>query len=306
MDILDIYRQHSIHFATEGDRHTSRGWVNVHCPFCTGSPGLHLGFNLEKKFWVCWRCGWHNPIEALTTLCQINEREARRLYYDELKAASGAAAPIARERQSPVRLSLYKRPSDVAPLRAPHKRYLAGRDFDPDEIAAEWGVVSTGPVSSLDHIDYRHRILVPIMWDGREVSFQCRDVTGKSDVKYKACPPDREMVHHKHILYGRQDQWTRAGIAVEGVTDVWRLGPHAFALFGIQFKTEQVMVIAKHFDRVGVVFDGGDRAAQKQARKLCAQLDAVGVDAFVTKLGDGVDPGSLSDDDAAHLVRQIV
>jgi hypothetical protein len=191
-------------------------------------------------------------------------------------------------------------------MRRSHREYLEGRGFDPDAVEREWGVLGTGPASYLDGIDYRFRLLIPVRWGGAEVSFQTRDVTGRSDRKYLACPAGREVKHHKHVLYGRQECWGETGIIVEGVTDVWRLGPRACGTFGIGYAAEQVLAIAKNFRRVAIVFDA-ERQAQAQARRLAAQLRLrLGTEPVVVDLGDGADPGSMSQDDADHLVRDLV
>ncbi len=96
----------------------------------------------------------------------------------------------------------------------------------------------------------------------------------------------------------------RVCIAVEGVTDVWRLGPQAFSVFGTQYKIEQVLAASARCRSVAVVFDA-ERPAQTQARKLAAQLRAVGTIAWVYKLPTGLDPGALSPDEAQELVQQI-
>ena len=302
MDIFDLYRQYGVRHATSGDRHTTPGWVNTGCPFCTGSPGLHLGFNLQNRFFRCWRCGWHSVVDTLVALCKISDQQARELSYQLRDGPPGTY--VRKSSDHLIRITRYKRPSDIGRLRPSHKRYLEGRGFDPDKVETEWHLASTGPAAYLDGIDYRNRIFIPIVWNEREVSFQTRDVSGKSDIKYKTCPMAREAVHHKHIVYGQPECWRKTGIAVEGVTDCWRLGTSAFAVFGIQYKIQQVNLIRKHFDRVMVVFDG-DRDAQNQARKLVAQLNAVGVDSELFRLGKGIDPGSMSDDDARHLVRDL-
>jgi hypothetical protein len=304
-DIFEIYRQYGVFYATEGERHTSRGWVNTRCPFCSGNPGLHLGFDLTKRFFHCRRCGWRDTISALTALCNISQEKARQLYHDLRPSYDGPIQPRAKTDHL-IRISRYKRPSDVGRLRPAHKRYLEGRGFDPERIERQWHILSTGPSAYLDSIDYRYRLFIPIMWDDREVSFQTRDTTGKSKVKYKACPLNREDVHHKHILYGLPECWKgTTGIAVEGVTDCWRLGEQSFGLLGIGFKTEQVAVIAKLFKKVAIVFDG-DKQAQRRAKRLDFQLQAIGLGTTVIKLDQGCDPGSMSDDDAQHLVRDVL
>src|SRR4029077_16224057 len=101
----------------------------------------------------------------------------------------------------------HKRPSDLGPLREAHRRYLRHRGFDPDIIAGQWQIQGTGPVSTLDGIDYRNRIFIPILWDEKEVSFQTRDITNRSRARYISCPAPRELTPHKNVLYGREADW---------------------------------------------------------------------------------------------------
>jgi hypothetical protein len=298
----DVYRRYGVPYQATDAR---GGWISAHCPFCAGSAEYHLGFSVSHSYFKCWRCGRHDAIDALVTLCHVDRAAALDIY----RSVRGGAAEFAKGRdrkaQARVGISLYRHPGDVGAMRANHRRYLEGRGFDPDLIEREWGVLGTGPMSSLDEIDYRHRLLIPVRWDGAEVSFQARDVTGKSDRKYLACPDGREVRSHKHVLYGRQECWGEVGIVVEGATDAWRLGPRACAVFGIQYRPEQVLEIARHFRRVAVVFDA-ERAAQAQARRLAAQLRLrLDVEPVVVYLGDGIDPGSMSQDDADHLVREL-
>lgn len=302
-DILSIYRQYGVHYQTEGDRHTRDGWANCACPFCFGKSGLHLGVNLKSLYWVCWRCGGHRAVETLSKLCRVDQSTATDLW----RSIAPLGNSMKRDDAVQKRISIhgYKRPNGVIDLLPQHRRYLEGRGFDPDELASTWGVRATGPASYLDHIDYSHRIFIPIEWDGREVSFQTRDFTNKSDLKYKACPMERETQHHKHILYGHPRCFQRrVGIAVEGVTDVWRLGDYAFAVFGISYKEEQVTEIARRFDTVAIVFDGGETTAQRRMRTLRDQLRAGGLESKYIWIPAG-DPGSMSQDDASHLVRDI-
>lgn len=301
--IAEVYYRYGVPFQITEAR---GGWISTHCPHCAGSADWHLGYNLAKNFYKCWRCGGHPTIETLAKLCHVDRPTAAELYRSITSAPGGAARAVRdREAQARVGISRYRHPGGVGPMESNHRRYLEGRGFEPDRIAGEWGVLGTGPTSRLDGIDYRFRLLVPIVWDGAEVSFQARDVTGKSDLKYISCPPEREARSHKTVLYGRQESWGRVGVVVEGVTDCWRLGPMACATFGIQYRPEQVLEIADRFERVFVIFDA-EPAAQEQARMLAARLRMLlDEDPIVVDLGGGVDPGSLSQDDADHLMREL-
>lgn len=301
-DLQTVLRQRGVNLQPAGsDRHVRVGWMGIACPWCAGSAGLHLGYNMEKSFFNCWRCGFHPTLEVIERLCHVDRETAR----DILRSADGPGGRSTRARDAAVQrrigLHRYKRPSDVEPLARSHRRYLERRGFDPDRIAEEWGVMGTGPTSYLDRIDYRFRLFVPISWDGTEVSFQARDVTGKSDKKYVACPMDRELTHHKHVVYRHPEAAGGFGIAVEGVIDAWRLGRLAFATFGIRFTTEQVNAIAGLYRRVAILYDR-EGEAPARARELLVRLGGVGVEATVFELEGDDDPGGMSEGDAAEAV----
>ena len=157
-------------------------------------------------------------------------------------------------------------------------------------------------MSKLDDIYYKNRILAPIYWDRKRVSFQTRDITDLHKAKYMACPEDRELIKHKHILYGKQHKWNDTGICVEGITDVWRMGYNAFAVFGIKFTRKQVRQITKHFKRVIILFDD-DPQAIKQAKLLKAELLIRGVEAIIEDIKG--DPASLMEQDAKNILKKF-
>ena len=197
----------------------------------------------------------------------------------------------------------FKFPEGDLDIRPPHKKYLEGRNFDSKKIIDDWNLKGTGPVARLDKIDYSWRILAPIRWEGRTVSFQARDITNRHHAKYMACPQDRELIQHQHILYCNQALIGRRAICVEGITDVWRLGPAAFAVFGITYTPHQVRAISKLFDEVIILFDP-EKQAQKQAKKL--EYDLLGKNVKAWRETIDTDPGDLSQDDANHLVKSLL
>lgn len=279
------------------------GWINTQCPFC-GDAGQHLGCPQEALYFHCWRCGWHPVEETLSLVLHVQRDIVRKI----LRQHRLDLQPHKRVDQAPkVFIHPFKYPTPVGPLAGAHQRYLKRRGFDPVQLCKEWELQGTGPVATLDNIDYRFRIVIPIMWDGRVVSFQARDITGKSPFKYKACPKPREEIHHKHILYGKQEYWesSRIGIIVEGVVDAWRIGPAAAATFGIEFSMEQVLQMGKHFDRLFILYDK-EPTAQRQAKKLSVKLRMLGKEVLVIDQYDGDDPGSMKESDAHNLVHDLL
>jgi hypothetical protein len=212
------------------------------------------------------------------------------------------------EREPARETAQLKLPTGTGPLTERHQSYLIQRGFpDPEEIATEWKLMGTGPVSVLDGLDFKHRILAPIFWEGRMVSFQARDITDRSPTKYKACPKPLELVHHKNIFYLHPDALTyESVIVVEGVFDAWKMGKRSAALFGISYRMSQVKWLTKLFDRMIVLFDQ-DSEAQAQARQLVSEIRMTGKKALAIALPPGVkDPGSLPLDEARRWAKELL
>lgn len=298
MDIERLYRDYGIYYQTEGHKHCRDGWVNTSCPFCTGNPGLHLGFDLNDKKFVCWRCGGHRMYTVLSTLLNVEYREIPSIIRDY-----GFITKDVRTKKFKIKKKQFRYPEPLSELQNNHKKYLIERGFDQEELTKFWGLMGTGPVALLDKLNYCFRIIIPFEWDGKIVSFDSRDITDKQNNKYQACPDARELIGHKQILYGKQISWGDTGICVEGPTDVWRFGENSFATSGIKYTPKQLRIMSKTFKRVAVVFDD-EVQAQIQANKLVADLRFRGVDAFKIKI-EG-DPGSMEQKEANYLVKQII
>lgn len=299
MDIIQLYQDYSVDFLTEGHKHCRPGWVNTPCPFCTGNPGYHLGFDIQNSHYYCWRCGWHPTTQTIALLLNISNKQA----YQLINAYGILTPKIVKDPVFKIRKKQHRMPSGTGPLQINHKKYLQSRGFIPEQLEHDWNIVGTGPISHLDGVDYKHRIIVPILWDHAAVSFIGRDVTNKSPLRYRVCPKDRELVHHKDIIYGKQDEWNGIGICVEGVTDVWRFGKDAFCTFGIEYTYKQIRTIKKYFHKVFIVFDS-DPQAIKQAYKLSADLKFRGVNTDVILIDN--DPASMTQENANQFIKQFI
>lgn len=297
MNIEALFNDFNVVYYTEG-KNVASGWINVQCPFCDDHSN-HLGFNPESNSFRCWRCGGHPAVETISRILNVNEASAR----DILKNYKGET--FVKVPEAEVKLSRYPFhfPSDISELKEAHRRYLEKRNFDPDFLIKEWDLKATGAFSNLDKINYSHRIIIPIKWNLETVSFQGRDITGRSNLKYKACPETREKIKHKHILGGKQECWNETGIICEGLFDVFRLGNKSCCTFGIEYTSQQVSLIARTFKRIVVAFDY-EPQAQLKARQLVAELRFRGKEAFIIPIKN--DPGSMSQDEADYLIKQII
>ena len=297
-NVLQLYKDYHVSYQTEGHKHCRPGWANIPCPFCTGNPGLHLGVTVDGGRFYCWRCGWHPASKVMSVILNKSEFEAKKILRQY--AIGFVLSP---EVHSKIGRKLLKFPSNTTPLQKNHIKYLENkRHFDAAQLEERWGLMGTNVLSMLDGTNYAHRILCPVYWDGKLVTFQCRDITDKHKLKYLACNKEREVIHHKDILYGMQEAWGDTGICVEGITDVWRLGFPAFATFGIEYTHKQIRAMKKHFKRVFVLFDDEPQAVLK-AEQLVSELQFRGV--FSEKVSIYGDPGGMAQADANYLVKEL-
>jgi DNA primase len=178
------------------------------------------------------------------------------------------------------------------------KDYLKSRGFVPEAIIQEYGLVITGPTG-----DYKFRIIIPIYQHGKLVSYQGRDYTGLSPIRYKACARENEIVHHKHLLYDADRVRGDHVIVVEGIFDAWRLKKNTVCTFGTGFTQQQVNLLSK-WGKISILYDG-EPEAQKHAEKLGEQLSGLGSEVELILLKEG-DPADLSQNEADSLSKEIL
>ena len=298
-DALRFLVDYRIDFRTDGNKHCSPGWVNIHCPFCAGGKDYHLGIHLTGSGCCCWRCGkkklW-DVIKAITGPSQAVLTQIKERYY-----RSGNQGIRAKE-TSLLTASSVKLPKGIVegiPNRA--QLYLEGRNFDPEQLTKTWNLQYTGPIGS-----YKFRIVAPIyLPDGTLISYQGRDYTGRAGLRYKACRKEEEVIPHQDCLYGEGLVHSAHIIVVEGIADAWRLGPGAVACFGIAFTSAQVERLAQ-YQRVTIIFDGEERA-MAQAHLLSQWLKGIDskIDVQIIEIMEG-DPAELDQWDADKLMYDLL
>jgi len=204
MSIEQLLNDYNIPTSTSG-KNWQTGWIQVNCPFCNDS-GFHGGFNIVGNYYNCWKCGGHNLEDIIMELLGIGYYVTKHLilsYHQpgEQQAIAKKKTPKAKEIEWPANCHI---------CTGQHGKYLRKRNFDIRKISKDWGIQGTGPIGP-----YKFRIIIPIYFNGKLVSYQGRDITGRSDLRYKACPIEKEVIHHKHIVYGIDHVTNKKAIIVE-------------------------------------------------------------------------------------------
>jgi hypothetical protein len=109
--------------------------------------------------------------------------------------------------------------------------------------------------------DYGYRIIIPIYFKGKLVSYLGRDFTGRQEPRYKNCKSHESLLRNRELLYGYDNFKGGAaghGYLVEGCTDVWRIGDLALAtLTNKLYNSQRHIIIGFNLDSLTIAFDPG-------------------------------------------------
>lgn len=285
-----LFLEHGVEFRRGGEHHHVRsGWIGVDCPRCgPDSRNFHLGIHSRDLFAVCWRCGHLSLRESLQDL-GLPASSLRGL----IPGREAARRPES-ERGRPGTLS---EPPGLGPMLPPHRRYLRGRGFDPDELERLWGLRGFGRLGG----QLAWRIWAPVVFGGRPVSWHARAIGG--DGKRWLSAPDAERpVPADRVLYG-WDFVRSACVLVEGPADAWRIGPGAVAVLGLRTSARQIDLL-RRVPRRAVCFDA-EPAAQRRAAEIVRQLSQWPGETFLAELDSG-DPGEAGPEEVRRIRREIL
>ena len=302
----------------KGNKHCSPGWVQVCCPYCDGSKDYHLGFHLAKEFYNCYRCGSHrlditvaaligqsvyaakDIIKQYRTGLHIREEivNQQKLPHSTHVVLPGLPLdPTATKKQSTT-----GQISTIDPKITQHSQavnYLIKRGFSGENLAnliKTYNLHYTGIFG-----EYNFRIIVPIYFDGNLVSYQGRDYTDQSKLRYKACPKAEEVIDHKKCLYAMDLATTNTVVIVEGVVDQWKLGPGAVATFGQTFTMVQVKLLINRWSRRIVLYDKG----AVKAKELANILSGFSGKTELVCLNNLKDPGELTIEKGKEIMKKL-
>lgn len=265
--------------------------MGIRCPFCDDHSN-HLGINLNSKFMNCFRCGAKGPATKLVAnLERCTWGEAKRIMLGFLEDPSLKPKITTRPELNHCEL-----PSNATKnFTKKHTKFLQGRKF-PSKIIEDFDLYATNHIGH-----YKFRIIAPIYVNHQLVSFVARDVTGRASQKYLNCPNHKSLIPVKNTLYNI-DSIRENAIIVEGITDVWRLGPGAVATYGTQVTDAQIHLLSG-LKNAYILFDS-DAEAQKRAEELGASLSSIVRSVDILTLAEG-DPADLHEDTVSYLRHTI-
>lgn len=295
-DLLGYLDFLGIPYWEAGAKNVAQGWVGIQCIYCDDNHN-HLGVNLYHKAFHCWKC---DSTGSILRLIQDLENVAYRVARDRIDEYQTPFAPEPQEKQR-----LADKGQDILPTGCgPHfsraqRLYLRRRRFNPDDLRYVWGV-QAGPFAG----DWKYRIIIPVVLEGRPMTWIGLDHTGKRSPKYLAADTRECFIPASELVYGA-DYAGECVVVVEGVTDAWRMGPGAVAMLGMEptaAKIDQLLTLPSQ--RYYIMFDGGEAQAARNADAVANHLVFAGRQVEVIDLEDG-DPADMTNEQAAELRDEL-
>jgi len=290
-DALSFVKDYKIIYWVEGPN-TQPGWVNIRCPFCSDSSN-HGGFNISKAYYNCWKCGPKRLEIIIKNLLGVNYYKASEI----VKEYSGRNRVLnilnKKEKKEVLKVDL---PGEK--LKNPHRKYLKNKNYDSDFLMKKYNLLGTNFVG-----EWKYRIIIPIYFNNRLVSFQGRDYTNKAKLRYKTLKDDLSIISPKQIFYNL-DNCRGGRIAVmEGAPDVWRFGDNFIATLGTGMTDYQIKILSK-YNTVFFIFDPG-KEAQERAENYARSVSAFGIFTEIIDLGGEKDPGERSEEEVKYIRKEL-
>lgn len=288
-DIIQYLDDKGIEYRTAG-KNVGAGWIGVSCPWC-GDNSFHLGVNLATTVLSCFRCSAKgNGITLVAELehCSKNKAYAITRKYVDLNAQ------INQKRKVETYVDHVEMKSLSKEFTATATQYLTNRNFDAQQIIRRYDLYWGGIIG-----DFKHRIVAPVYLDEKIVSLVGRDITDKSELRYKTLSVSKSKMPIKSTLYNI-DNVDRDVIVVEGIFDCWRIGDSCVATLGTKVTPEQVLML-RGMRNVFILFDADAKA---QAEKLSAMLQGLVERVEIITLDKG-DPAEMREWEVKALRKEL-
>ena len=132
--------------------------------------------------------------------------------------------------------------------------YLQSRLIDPAYLGRMFGV---GYCSESSFTKARHRIMAPVYYGGKLVTWQARYIGDppRGVEKWYTCPDSHKSFHLYNVERATQFHTL---LLVEGPADVWGVGLPGTAIMGKVISTHQVKLLERHFQpgtTIAIVLD---------------------------------------------------
>lgn len=150
---------------------------------------------------------------------------------------------------------------------------------------------------------WKWRIVAPVKNAGEyTLGYTARAISPHNTLRWKTSDKSDSAGDPHAFVYGIHKAPTDRVLVVEGPSDVWRMGPGAVALMGIDWKKMQANQL-RLFPRRYIMFDP-EPNAQRQAQKLAEWLSPFPGETEIIE-GIETDPGDMNPAEAEKIMKHL-
>ena len=292
MDIESYFDENNITYHHTG-KNISYGWIGIQCPFCNDTSN-HCGISPDRRTFSCWRCKENGSITKLIAKIEnISFKHAQKLT-KQFSSTPTAVTEQRRHQSQPASPGAVSLDTFLREMTIPCRRYLESRNFDPEYIWEKYTLFSAEIYS-----EFKYRIVIPVFLNGKIVTLLGRDITGKSDLRYKTLSNNKSVVPAKECVYNI-DTVKDSAVVVEGCFDVFRIGDGCVATLGVGFTKQQARILST----IKNVFIMYDKEAGREAERLANEISAFVEHCEIITI-DVKDPAEMSDEDVKMLRKDL-
>lgn len=313
MNIINFLNDNNIYFTDTGNN-VKQGNVNIKCCFCSNDPSEHLGISLKSPHvWGCWRNADHRGkdiVDLIIKLIGCSYSEAKAIVEQD-KSLLEESSMLSKINSIFNKEEVIEKIKGVESLEFPNSfkkissfgvykkfyDYMVSRNFKHFEI-----------IELVDHYnlqgcligDYAYRVIIPIYYKKKLVSWTGRIIGGNESLRYLDLSPNKSVIALKSTLLDFDNFHDKGGdklFVTEGAFDcinLFRFGLNVTCTFTVNLSISQKYLLSqlsKKFNEIIILPDRNFEIQAWQLKKDLAYLKNISVQV----LPQGVDdPGELN------------
>lgn len=310
-NIKNFLKENNIQFIESGSE-VAKGNINICCPFCQEDTKFHMGINLKKNFYGCWRNESHRGRDIsylVAKLLKCSIKYAKYIVY-------GGDNTVLNEQNSfleTINKKIYKTTHKDKKLQetfnlsefdvfksikvnSKYYNYLKKRGFENTSLLIDKYNLKYSPIGN-----WTGRVIFPIYINNELVTWQGRDITGKSFLRYKDLEKNKSKIYTKSCIYNYDNLEGDILYICEGVFDALKIDFYTSSeiastcVFTKTVTQDQYKLLfnkIKNFKEVRILFD---KNTLSDAYKVKSQLIVVNKNIKVILLPDGIkDAGDMT------------
>jgi len=243
-DVERFLSNSSLEYRTKGVN-VPKEAVNIKCIYC-GEQRFHLVIRKRMNYGNCWVCKVRKSVvEIVKDIAGCTWNEARQIVFGDRIAASMLLAFGEQEEKQVV--SICKLPKFTYPLsdeQWANRLYRTARNYLDRRSVCEADITEFDLHYGVEG-EQAYRVVIPMYFGGKLVTYTGRDWTERSELRYRACPTDLCVLLPTDFLYGYDTFVGHRAIVVEGAFDKIATGKQALAASTNKLSSKQKAMIAR-------------------------------------------------------------